>query len=42
VWQRAVAIRPQAVATIPIEDFDGLNTFDDLPRDARCVGDYRF
>ena len=33
---------PQAVAGIPIDHFDGLNTFDDLPRDGRCVGDYWF
>jgi hypothetical protein len=33
---------PQAVAAIPIDHFDGLNTFDDLPRDGRCVGDYWF
>ena len=33
---------PEAVAQIPIDHFDGLNTFDDLPRDGRCVGDYWF
>jgi hypothetical protein len=33
---------PDAVATLPIDNFDGLNTFDDLPRDGRCVGDYWF
>jgi hypothetical protein len=33
---------PEAVAPIPIDHFDGLNTFDDLPRDGRCVGDYWF
>jgi hypothetical protein len=26
------------VAHLPIDDFDGLDTFDDLPRDGRCVG----
>jgi hypothetical protein len=33
---------PEAVAAIPIDHFDGLNTFDDLPRDGRCVADYWF
>jgi len=33
---------PEAVAQIPIDHFDGLNTWDDLPRDGRCVGDYWF
>jgi hypothetical protein len=33
---------PAAVAAIPIDHFDGLDTFDDLPRDGRCVGDYWF
>ena len=33
---------PEAVARIPIDHFDGLNTFDDLPRDGRCVADYWF
>jgi hypothetical protein len=31
---------PEAVAQIPIDRFDGLDTFDDLPRDGRCVADY--
>jgi hypothetical protein len=31
---------PQAVAQIPIDHFDGLDTFEDLPRDGRCVADY--
>lgn len=31
---------PDAVATIPIDRFDGLDTFRDLPRDGRCVADY--
>jgi hypothetical protein len=31
---------PEAVASIPIRRLDGLNTFTDLPRDGRCVGDY--
>ena len=33
---------PEAVADIPIDHFDGLNTFDDLPRDGKCVRDYWF
>ena len=33
---------PGAVAAIPIDHFDGLDTFDDLPRDGRCVSDYWF
>jgi hypothetical protein len=33
---------PQAVAAIPIDHFDGLVSFDDLPRDGRCVADYWF
>jgi len=33
---------PAAVAHIPIDHFDGLDTFDDLPRDGRCVADYWF
>jgi hypothetical protein len=31
---------PETVAKIPIEHFDGLDTFEDLPRDGRCVADY--
>jgi hypothetical protein len=33
---------PDAVAHIPIDHFDGLHTFDDLPRDGRRVADYWF
>ena len=33
---------PEAVAHIPIDHFDGLNTFHDLTRDGRCVADYWF
>ena len=33
---------PEAVARLPIDHFDGLNTFEDLPRDGRCVADYWF
>jgi hypothetical protein len=31
---------PEDVTSIPIDHFDGLNTFEDQPRDGRCVGDY--
>lgn len=31
---------PDAVARIPIERLDGLNNFEELPRDGRCVADY--
>ena len=31
---------PDAIAQIPIDHFDGLNTFEDLPRDGKCVADY--
>ncbi|HEY1708714.1 MAG TPA: GFA family protein [Rhizomicrobium sp.] len=33
---------PEVVAALPIDHFDGLNTFDDLPRDGRCVRDMWF
>ena len=33
---------PDAVAAIPIDHFDGLDTFDDLPGDGRCVRDLWF
>lgn len=33
---------PNVVAHIPIDHFDGLDTFDDLPRDGKCVADYWF
>lgn len=33
---------PDAVARISIEHLDGLNTFEPLPRDGRCVVDYWF
>lgn len=38
----AVNIRlaePEAVADLPIDHFDGLGSFDDMPRDGRCVRD---
>src|SRR5688572_2188943 len=31
---------PDLVAHIPIDHFDGFDTFDDQPRDGRCVRDY--
>ena len=31
---------PEAVARIPIDRFEGLVSFEDLPRDGRCVADY--
>ncbi|MEK8034708.1 GFA family protein [Ideonella sp. DXS29W] len=33
---------PDTVGHIPIDHFDGLVSFDDLPRDGRCVADYWF
>lgn len=33
---------PESVAHIPIDHFDGLDSFDDLPRDGKCVADYWF
>ena len=30
---------PGPIAALPIDHFDGLHTFDDLPRDGKCVGD---
>jgi len=33
---------PDVVARIPIDHFDGLDTFDDRPRDGKCVADYWF
>lgn len=30
---------PDAVAAIPIDHFDGLDTFEDLPRSGKCVSD---
>ncbi len=41
----AVNIRlapPDAVADLAIDHFDGLDTFEDLPRDGRCVRDLWF
>ena len=33
---------PEQVATLPIDHFDGLGAFADLPRDGRCVRDMWF
>jgi hypothetical protein len=33
---------PESVAKLPIDHFEGLNSFADLPRDGRCVADYWF
>jgi hypothetical protein len=33
---------PADVAHLPIDHFEGLDTFEDLPRDGRCVSDYWF
>ena len=33
---------PGPIADIPIDHFDGLDTFADLPRDGRCVADLWF
>jgi hypothetical protein len=33
---------PAPIANVPVDHFDGLDTFDDLPRDGRCVRDLWF
>jgi hypothetical protein len=33
---------PGPVANIPIDHFDGLDSFEDLPRRGKCVADYWF
>jgi hypothetical protein len=33
---------PEAVGSIAIDHFDGLTSFEDLPRDGRCVADIWF
>ena len=45
--QRRIAVNlrlaePGEVAAIPIDHFDGLDKFEDLPRDGKCVSDYWF
>lgn len=47
VGRRRIAVNlrlaePSAVASIPIDHFDGLDSFKDLPRDGKCVSDYWF
>lgn len=34
--------KPDLIAELPIDHFDGLDKFDDLPRDHRCVKDIWF
>ena len=45
-WRIAVNLRlvedPEAVADLLIDHFDGFDTFDDLPRDGKCIRDYWF
>jgi hypothetical protein len=33
---------PAAIAHLPIDHFDGLDSWDDLPRDGRCIRDLWF
>jgi hypothetical protein len=33
---------PKVVTQVPIDHFDGLERFEDLPRDGKCVADYWF
>ncbi|XOV83206.1 MAG: GFA family protein [bacterium] len=33
---------PKVIADLPIDHFDGLESFEDLPRDHRCVSDMWF
>lgn len=33
---------PDAVGQIPIDHFDGLDKFEDLPREGKCVADHWF
>jgi hypothetical protein len=33
---------PEPISRVPIDHFDGLVSFEDLPRDGRCVADYWF
>jgi hypothetical protein len=46
--QRRIAVNlrlaedPAAIAALPIDHFDGLDTFDDLPPDGRCISDMWF
>jgi hypothetical protein len=45
--QRRMAVNlrltePDPIAAVPIDHFDGLDTWDDLPRDGRCIKDMWF
>jgi hypothetical protein len=45
--QRRIAVNlrladPQLVADVPVDHFDGFASWEDLPRDGRCVRDYWF
>lgn len=46
--QRRIAVNlrmindPNLIADLPIDHFDGLDQFEDLPRDGRCVKDLWF
>jgi hypothetical protein len=33
---------PAPIAAVPIDHFDGLGKFEDLPRDGKCVADLWF
>ena len=33
---------PEPIADLPIDHFEGLMAFEDLPRDGRCIRDYWF
>jgi hypothetical protein len=33
---------PEPIARVPIDHFDGLKKFEDLPRDGKCVADLWF
>lgn len=37
-----MATDPEKIASLPIDHFDGLDKFEDLPRDHRCVRDLWF
>ena len=46
-WENRIAVNlrltePGPVAHLPIEHFEGLDSFEDLPRDGRCVADLWF
>ena len=37
-----LAVDPAVIAALPIDHFDGLESWEDLPRDGRCVADMWF